>query len=88
VGDGRTVADLGTENALLLRDGVENLHGQDSRAVLVINDVSQNLVLLVLGLVLRDQFVQILFEHYLLNFAELLEKLLHVVLVEAETVRN
>ena len=86
--DGKAMTNFGTKDAFRLRDGVEHLHSEDSRAVLIIDDVGQGLVLPVLGLVLGDDAVQILLQHDFLNFAELLEKLLHVVLAEAEAVRN
>lgn len=80
------MTNLGTKNPLLLRNRVQNLHGKDGRAILIIDDICQNLVLLVFGLVLGYQSVEVLFQHYFLYFAEFFEKLLHVGLVEAETV--
>lgn len=82
------MANFCAKNAFFFCDGVEDLHGKDSRAVLAVDDVGEGFALLGLGLVFRQVLAEVLLEDDPFNFPEFLKKLLHVCLTEAKPIRN
>lgn len=82
------MANFCAKNAFFLRYRVEDLHSQDSRTVLSINNIGQRLSLFGFGLVFRYGPTHVLLNDNPLNLSEFLKKLLHISLTETKLIRN